>query len=452
MTETTAANGAALLVFALLPFLPGCAATNDLRAVAYERLSFGEIEQAYDLMQAAVRENPDDLALQEQLAELRTVYYLRSGQEKVFADDDWAAVEDFERVLLADPGNTVAQRWKDKALRKLAERATHAGDDARARGRLEEALERYHEAETYVAGFEPAVLGAQRVREVFEWRRKKGHENYLLGMRAQASGLYDQTEYHMQLALEHDPSLNAAKERSLIARRRMAERQLEHARTAEERRLYETALRQYREVLDQFPDLTPDLVTKVAAMQREANAARKLEEATLLMKRGDFARARPLLEEAYELSLAQRSKISQQLVALREADLDQRYTVALDLELDYHYEEALRAYQAIDAAWPGQLDVRTRIQNLETALEYAREAQARGEKAEAAGDLEGAISAYREALTYVPKFGDLAERIAKLRDELRVKSAEKAGSGASEPSSNDSKDNASGAENTGSGK
>jgi tetratricopeptide (TPR) repeat protein len=240
-------------------------------------------------------------------------------------------------------------------------------------------------------------------------------------MRAQASGLYDQTQYHMQIAVDNDPAHVAARERSEMARRQLAEQRLRHARTAEERGWYDTALRVYKSVIDEFPDLAPDLPTKVAAMEREVEALKKLNEATFLIHRGDFARARPLLEQAYETSAAQRAAISAQLVALREADLEARYTAALDLELDHHYSEALRAYRSLEESWPGQLDVRTRIQNLEGALELAREAQARGEKAEAAGDIEGAIAAYREALTYAPKFGDLPARVAELKSRTKTR-------------------------------
>jgi tetratricopeptide (TPR) repeat protein len=408
-----------ILAWSALYALAACASNAGTLSVR-ERLRVGDVEQAYLDLQAAVEANPDDAELQRQLAELRIAHYLQSGQRKVLADDDWAAVEDFERVLLADPNSSAAKQWKEKALKKLADRAAEAGDDARARGKLEEALEHYHQAETYVPGLAAAVRGAGLVRDVFSARRAKGQANYVKGMRAQAGGHFDQTQYHMQIAVDNDPSMAAAKERSEKARRQLAEDRLRRARSAEERAWYETALREYKAVAAEFPDLSPDLGTKVAALQIEVEAMRKLNEATLLVQRRDFARARPLLEQAYEASLAQRSAISAQLVALREADLEVRYTAALDLELDYRYEEAIKAYRLLDESWPGQLDIRTRVSNLESALELAREAQAKGQKAEADGDLEGAIGAYRDALAFVPKFGDLLARIAKLKEKIKA--------------------------------
>lgn len=390
--------------------------------------------RAYWVLEEAVEADPNDEGLRQQLEELRAAYCLRKGQELVFADEDWLAVQEFERVLVADPENAAAKVWKGKALQKLAERAVAAGDDARARGKLDEAIEKYHQAQVYVPGMPEAEQGARLVSEVFAARREKGHANYLQGMRAQAGGRFGQTQYHMQIALENDPSLSAAEEREHIARRQLAEERLRQAQLAEERGLFDTALREYKVVAGEFPALTPDLEAKIAAMEREVEAAAKLDQGAVLVQRGDFARARVLLEQAYQASVAQRPVISEQLVALREADLDRRYIAALDLELDYRYEDALAAFRAIDASWPGQLDVRTRIQNLESALELAREAQAKGEEAEAAGNLEAALSAYREALTYVPKFSDLPQRVDALKAKLD-KAAPGSGSERSEESS-----------------
>ncbi len=418
-TPARPCHGLVTAAFAAALALAACAGNSGSENRVRDYLLVDDLTRAYEDLQRVAEQNPEDAEVQRQLAELRGVYFLRQGQQKVFADEDWAAVEDFERVLLMDPQNVAAKQWKDKALLKLAQRAADAGDDHRFRGKLEAAIESYHQSETYVPGFPAALRGAKLVADVYSARRRKGQENYVMGMRAQADGRYDQTQYHMQIAVANDPSLVAAKERGETARRQLGQERLRLARVAEERGWYDTALREYKGVTAEFPLLVPDLETKLATLQREVEAMRKLNEATLLVHRGDFARARPLLEQAYETSVAQRAAISAQLVALREADLDVRYTAALDLELDYRYDDALRSYRSIDESWPGQLDVRARIQNIESSLELAREAKEKGEKAEAAGDVEAAISAYREALTYMPKFGDMVERISKLRAKLK---------------------------------
>jgi tetratricopeptide (TPR) repeat protein len=293
-----------------------------------------------------------------------------------------------------------------------------AGDGARARGKLDEAMKHYEKALAYVPEYPGAVVGSKLVGDVFSARRVKSQDSYLKGMRAQASGQYDQTQYHMQIAIENDPSMASARERSDLARRQLADSRLRRARDAEERGWFETALREYKAVLAEFPSLAPDLDSRVAATQREVEAGAMLSDGILLIQRRDFTKARTKLEQAYEKSVAQRAAISAQLIALRETDLDRRYNIAFDLELDYRYDDALAAYRAVDKEWPGQLDVRTRIANLESSLELAKEAKVRGDAAETAGDLPGAIAAFREALTYAPKFGDLEKRIQALRARL----------------------------------
>ncbi len=411
--------------------LPGCGAVSGERARAQELLEHGDIAQAYWVLTDYCTRNPDDLDARQQLNRMRVPFHITQGQNKVFVDDDWGAVEEFERVLLVEPTNTVAKEWRQKALLKLAERETVLGDDARARGKLEEALAHYQKAMGYVPEFPDAARGSRLVNGVFDARRAKGQDNYLRGVRAGAAGLFEQAAYHLQIALAADPSLDPAREREHLARRHLAEARLMAGRTAEERGWYSSALREYRAVAADFPTLDPQIETRIAFVEREAEVARKVDEALAFLHRKEFVPARELLESAYERSAAQRATISTHLLALREADLEQRYGAALDLELEYRHVDALAAFEAIDAGWPGQLDVRTRIHNLKTAIDLARGAVTRAEAAEAAGQLDIALDAYREALTYAPAFGDVPARVEALRK--RIADQQRAGTGEAKP-------------------
>lgn len=433
LARRPAASGWFSLLFAAA-LATGCSTADTPTEKAREFLVHGDVWQAYVEIQQASEANPEDVALRERLQQLRAAYHLGLGQEKVFADDDWGGVEEFERVLLIDPENKAAKEWKGKALAKLAERATRDGDAERARGRLDDALRHYQKALSYVPEFPGAVYGSKVVGDVVSSRRTKSQENYLKGVRAQATGEFEQTRYHMQIAIDNDPSLAAARERSDVARQQLAEARLRRAREAEQHGWFETSLREYKAVFAEFPTLAPDLATRVAANEREVDAAKLLRDASLLVQRGEFAKARKQLEQAYERSVAQRAAISAQLIALRETDLDRRYNAALDLELDYRYADALAAYRDLDKEWPGQLDVRTRISNLESSVSLAKEACARGEAAEQAGDVANAIAAYREALTYAPKFGDLEARVKALRAKLEPKPEKSESAPAKQPS------------------
>lgn len=406
--------------------LTGCQGTPAEQVRAETHLAHGDIAQAYWVLTDYCTRHPDDVEARQQLSRMRVPFHLAQGQTKVFRDDDWGAVEEFERVLLVDPANTVAKGWREKALEKLAFRETQEGDDCRLRGNLEGAIEHYHKAMSFVPEYPEAARGAAIVNGVFKARRDKGQDNYLRGVRAGAAGLFEQAAYHLQIALQSDPSLDPARERERVAQRQLADARFKNARLAEERGWYASALREYRAVAKDFPGLDSDLETRIALVEREAEVSAKVDQALALLHRKQFAPARQLLEEAYERSAAQRARIAGHLLELREGDLEHRYGAALDLELDYRHLEALAALQAIDASWPGQLDVRTRIQNLETAIELARGAITRAEAAEAAGQLEAALDAYREALTYTPKFGDVPARVEALRVKIEASKLEKA--------------------------
>src|SRR5262249_18254780 len=120
---------------------------------------------------------------------------------------------------------------------------------------------------------------------------------------------------------------------------------------------------------------------------------------------------------AYEISKAERKRIGELLVALKEREQESRYQSAKDLELEHRFEDALKGFSEIEQAWPGFRDVPTRISGLEAAIEIATKAKARGEAAEAAGDRKAAIDAYQEALLAYPGFCGLDKRLKELREK-----------------------------------
>jgi tetratricopeptide (TPR) repeat protein len=390
-----------------------CAATEDARARAERQLELGNYDVAYSILSAAADQTPDDSSLQRDLRRVRILHLLKKGQELVFRDHDAEALREFERVLLIDESNAVARAWIDKAKLKLADRATAAGDEARVRGRYDQALERYQEALGYWTGHEAATAGQQAIGQIYAVRRQKGLDNYMKGMRAQSERNFDQTRYHMEIALAHDPTLPRAQERLDLARRRIAEQAMREAQIAEEQGWFATALLQYQHAKAEQPN-DAAIEAAIARTRSEVEVSEMLAEGSWLASRRQFAKARELLEKAYERSTRQREPISRQLIALREVGLDAHYAEAVDLELDYRYEDALAAFKAIDKEWPEQLDVRARINGLETSLAAAKEARERGQRAEAAGDTAAAVEAYRDALLHLPKFADLEQRIAAL--------------------------------------
>jgi tetratricopeptide (TPR) repeat protein len=344
-------------------------------------------------------------------------YLLDAGQEAVFADEEHRALELFGRALELDPGNEVATRWIAKCRHKLADRACRRGDERRRAGDLRAALLRYREATDQVAGHPGALAGVAAVGEILSKRRERAQEHYLDGVQALGEQLWPQSWYHMVNAVQMDPAHEKAKERRDDVGERLAEQRYERARDLEKGAHYGAALKEYLALRESGAPLE-GLEARIAHMRREVEAERLVRAAEMAAFRRDYAEARSLLEQALEQTVTEQAHISDLLILIRERDFEERYEHAHILELEHQLEEALASYRAIAEVWPDFRDVKTLISGLESAIQVAAEAHARGQAAEQAGDLPAAIAAYEEAQLVYPGYRELDARIAELKAKI----------------------------------
>ena len=233
-------------------------------------------------------------------------------------------------------------------------------------------------------------------------------------MRTFADQHFGRAKYHMGIALAADPSLDLAREPAAIAARNLAEARYRGAHRMEDDGFCEPALREYEALAEDYPAL-PGLADRIVSTRREVEAQRLAESGELAVFRGEFTRARGLLEQAYDMSESQRDSISEKLDLVRERELEHRYLLAKDLELQQHYEQALAEYRAIDKEDPGFEDVLARTSQLEASIEEAGKFYEAGLEAEKNGEIEAAIEGFVDALLFYPGYKDAAERLAKLR-------------------------------------
>jgi tetratricopeptide (TPR) repeat protein len=395
--------------------LGGCGVAASYREASEAALRRGDFRNAYQNIQLAREEAPDDPEIQRMYWELRKALLLDNARQYVFRDEDERALEELAKVLAVDPTNPIALRWREKAVLKLADRSTAFGVEAFRGGDLETALRSYHEALTYLPGHAPAEAGLRELAEDWQKRRAKAQDHYLDGVRALARQLFHQTRYQMLVALESDPTLDRAEDAKVKAARRLAEERFSKAKDMERRGYYEVALREYRAVADVLHD-APDLADRIARSEREVDAKKLGDEGVVALHRGDYETARRCLDEAFEKSVEQRPHYSDLLLRVRERELEHRYTLARDIEMQGTYEDAVVAYAAIvESAPDGFLDVLTRLGDLRTAIEMATKAYDAGAAAEAAGDFDQALEQFRDAAVYYPKFRDVGERLERLR-------------------------------------
>lgn len=374
--------------------------------------------QAYWALEDARRARPTDPDLERRFWELRVLYLLAESRDLVFHDQDLEALRRLERVQVLDPENSVAQTWIRKAKRKLAARAIDEGKEQLIAGELASALKSFNEALTYQPDDPEALVGIEELDAIWSSRRESAQDWYMQGIRASAEQNFVQTQYHMNIALDQDPSLDRAKPQLTRAIKRLAEQRLAGAKALEAEGYFAPALSDYLLVQETLPE-TPEIDEMVARMRAEVKADDLANEGEMEVFRGDFAKARKLLEEAYEMSTMSKLSIGEKLQLVNERELDYMYMDARDLELEYRYEISLAAYRTIaDSVTSGFRDVLSRINDLEASIAAAEQGYADGQKEESAGQLEAALGHYQEVMIHYPGYQDIEDRARDLKARI----------------------------------
>ncbi len=406
-----------VLLSAVSLALGGCGSERDVLQESESFRAAANYFQAYKNLEALRAQHPGDERIEKAYWVARLDYLIDVGRDLVFSEQEVKALASLESALALDPENAEARFWIAYARRKLAADRVRQGDEARVTGQMDAAMLSYNEATAFVPGFPDALEGLGKVRAEFERRRDKARDHYTQGVRAQSEQNFDQTRYHMIEALRNDPDLELAKARGTAVGNRLAERRYELARTLEESAHYGAALKEYQAVAEDLPGL-PDLAPRIAQMKLEVEAEQLVRDGEKRVFRGEFAAARAALDKAYELTIGQKKFISEMLVLVKEREFDQRYQLAKDLELEHKFAAAVTAYKELDQSWPGQKDIRARINDLESRIDLAQKAYEKGQEAEKAGDVRAAIEAYQDALLFHPGYRGLDHKVSELRVKL----------------------------------
>jgi tetratricopeptide (TPR) repeat protein len=394
----------------------GCASPNVDFADAQHHYAVADYYQAYVAVTKAREFEPDDPAVERAYWKIRQAYLLSEAQRLVFANREPEAMEFLERVLALDPENEIALRWKRKALDKLSDRAVDRGDRLMGGGDLQGALAAFDEALRHDAGNLRAREGIDQLGAL--WRKTQGEArgHYIDGVRALGDYEYRRTSYHLGIAIEKDPTLAEAEDPLQVASRQLAEERYAAARGMEEAGYFRSALREYRSIADFYPE-SEELAERTARAELEAEVEDLADAGEMAVYRGDFARAREVLDAAFEKTARQKDRIAELLLMAREREIERSYVAAKDLELQHRLEDAALAFAALEESMPGFRDVRARIADLQLRIEEARAHYASGLEAQQNDDLDGAIAAYTDVQLFWQGYLDSRARLEALRKQ-----------------------------------
>jgi hypothetical protein len=163
-------------------------------------------------------------------------------------------------------------------------------------------------------------------------------------------------------------------------------------------------------------------------MNAELAALGLIESAQLIMRNGEFAEAKELLELAFEKSELSRGAISELMIQNRRLQAEADYRAARDFEVMGKKAEALAAFEALAAKWPdGFEDEAARIDALRVDIQGAREEWQAALDAENAGDLEKALDHFVNAERFYEQWRDGEAQIERLRAAIAARAAEAGG-------------------------
>jgi tetratricopeptide (TPR) repeat protein len=228
--------------------------------------------------------------------------------------------------------------------------------------------------------------------------------------------------------MRNDPGRDDALAMRIQAQREIATRAMAQGRECEQQDKFGAALLQYREAQKLNPELE-GIVDDIARMEKEVQAGLLVEKAQKEMRKGNFDRARNLLDEAFEMAVMSRPQISEAMIETRRLEAESRYQAARDLEVLGKKGEALAGYEALSKDWPdGFSDEKARIEGLKYDVENAQKEWDEAEAAEAANDLPKALEHYKNSERFYAGMKDGAARIERLQAAIRAAGGTSGGS------------------------
>lgn len=176
---------------------------------------------------------------------------------------------------------------------------------------------------------------------------------------------------------------------------------------------------EYRAAKDLNPDY-PGIDQHIAHMERESRAERLVEKAFMHVLNGRYDESRKLLDEAFELTSMERSRVGELLLQTRKREALERYQTARDLELQGRKQQARDIYLALVEQWPNGLkDEKARADGLEIDITEAAKAYAAGAEAEAQEDFAAAAEHFAAAARSYAGYQDVQERLARVKARLQ---------------------------------
>jgi hypothetical protein len=229
-------------------------------------------------------------------------------------------------------------------------------------------------------------------------------------MRALSAYWLDQAKARFLYSNKYEPGDEKVGQRNAQVNALLAQQRVTVARGFEQESLYGAARNEYRLAVA----LDPANVDAKAGLDRctsEWKAAQHLEQARMEIVRNRLDRARELVDEGDQLTVAQKDLFEGARAKIEQARLERMYQEALTLERDYRFEQAIAAYAKLLKDVEYYKDAITRKETLEEYVKLAGDLYAKSEQATTD---EEKLDNLRKINVFWPEYKDVADQLARL--------------------------------------
>lgn len=394
-----------------LGFVSGCRATPETDRTVEMLFGRGEYRAAYQLAAQRSEDAPDDAVAVDLTERARVAYWIDQGRALVFADQLMEAKDIFVALEADGAAPEVVGAWLGKTNRMLAVKRRSQAWAAELDGDYDGAAELYREAVSLWPTDEFAADGLERIETLAAWRADRGHEYYNSGIRDLRNRRMAESLRSFRAAADYLAQDPEAVRRAQEVLSMQAEERGQLADQLLDEGLFHAAAAEYRHAKILLDGLA-GIDDKIARADLEVEVLDELGEADRLLRHGQPDDAIALLEELTERTVLQAAQVGVALDAAREARLESLYETALELERDFHFEEAIEAYAYVLAEAGGfYKDAISRKRTLGSYVDLALELYAEYSDA---GDNEERLDALHKIELFWPTYRDVPARVAEL--------------------------------------
>lgn len=413
----TLASSLHLLSLPLLLLASCSGAARDrgqVRTEVSELIRHGQFDEALARAEKLREEQPGDPEVAELHQKASVAWLLAEGRAASFDDRLEDALELFERAHRVDPRSEIVREWIEKTHEGLAERWLNTALNLHAEDDLEGAIAAYGMALEHVPGYPSAVRGLEEALILAQYREGKGEDYYGEGVLALSEYWLEQARWHFTSTGKYLPEYERAERRRGETEEMLSEQRTVLAQSLEDAGLFAGALRDYELAFELDPE-NAEAEEGRARVAPEAEAARILNDAGMLVLRERYDDALAQLDHAAMLTTRQQDQIEALRLQVADQRLETMYRLALNLEKDQRYPDAITAYGDLLDFAGYYKDAQTRRSTLE---EYVRLAE--GYYAAAAKETDPAkrLEFLRAIRGFWIEYLDVAEQIEELEAAL----------------------------------